>query len=169
MADDQSIVIERDFDAPREMVWKAWTDPEMVKKWWGPKDFTAPSIKIEFREGGKYVFAMQGPPGSKWEKVMYSAGEYKKIVPNEELVVTDYFSDENGKMVTPAESGLEDPNFPKESTVTVKFEDAGDGKNRLSIIYPKPESEEQFRAMLKSGMKEGWNSSLDKLADSLTG
>lgn len=52
----QPITISRVFDAPREKVWKAWTDPELIKKWWGPKDFTAPRIEIDFRVGGKYLF-----------------------------------------------------------------------------------------------------------------
>ncbi len=165
--------ITRIFDAPVEMVWKFWTEEEMAKKWWGPKDFTAPSIKIDLRVGGKYIFAMHGPKGSKWDKDMYSAGIYKEIVPpstssgQAKLVVTDYFSDENGNMTTPIDSGLEDPNFPKEHTVTVLFEEIESGKTKLSIIYPKPETEKQFQAMLKSGMKEGWNSSLDKLAEAL--
>ncbi|MBI4067209.1 SRPBCC domain-containing protein [Candidatus Gottesmanbacteria bacterium] len=162
----QGITITRVFDAPRELVWKAWTNPEMAKKWWGPKDFTAPSIKIDLREGGKYIFAMQGPKGSEWDKVIYSAGEYKEIIPNEKLVVTDYFSDENGNKMKPTDFG-QDPNFPEETTVTVLFESIANGKTKLSIIYPKPETEEQFQAMLKSGMTEGWNSSLDKLAESL--
>ena len=164
MTNSKQIVITRIFDAPRELVWKAWTDPKMAKKWWGPKDFTAPSIKIDLRVGGKYVFAMHGPKGSQWDKDMYSAGVYKEIVPYEKLVVTDYFSNENGEMISPADSGLEDPNFPKQLTVTVLFDEIEGGKTKLSIIYPKPATEEQWKALLKSGMKEGWNSSLDKLA-----
>lgn len=163
---NNAITIERVFDAPREIVWKAWTDAEMARKWWGPKDFTAPNMKIDLRVGGKYIFAMHGPAGSEWDKDMYSAGVYKEIVPMEKLVVTDYFSDENGEMMEPSEQG-QDPNFPKESTVTVLFEELDKNKTKLSIIYPKPETEEQFQAMLKSGMKEGWNSSLDKLANIL--
>lgn len=163
MTDTKGIVIERIFDAPRELVWKAWTDPEMVKKWWGHEGFNAPSIKIDFRVGGKYVFAMHGPAGSEWDKDMYSAGVYKEIVPMEKIVSTDYFSDENGNKVDPKTYGM-NINSPREMDVVVGFEDAGDNKTKLSIEYPRPESEEQFQAMLKSGMKEGWNSSLDKLA-----
>jgi uncharacterized protein YndB with AHSA1/START domain len=97
---------------------------------------------------------------------MYSAGVYKEIVPNEKLVVTDYFSDENGEMMQPSEQG-QDPNFPMETTVTVLFEEIEDGKTKLSIIYPKPESEEQLQAMLKSGMEDGWQSSLNKMEKAL--
>lgn len=162
----QGIVIERVFDAPKELVWKAWTDPEMVKKWWGPKHFYAPSIKIDLRVGGKYIFCMHGPKDSPYDKNLYSAGIYKEIVPNEKLVVTDYFSDENGNKTNPTEHGLS-TDMPGEMEVTVLFEDIGNGKTKLSIVYPKPESEAQFEAMKKSGMEEGWGTSLDKLADAL--
>ncbi len=163
MNSEQGIVIERMFDASPELVWKAWTDPELVKQWWGPEGFTAPSIKIDLRVGGKYIYAMRGPEGSEWDKVMYSAGVYKEIVPNEKMVVTNYFSDENGDKLPPLTFG-QDPNFPDEMTVTVLFEEVEDGKTKLSLIYPKPETKEHMEAMLKSGMKEGWNSSLDKMA-----
>lgn len=165
MADDRQIIISRVFDAPREMVWKAWIDPEMVKKWWGPKDFTAPSIKVDFRVGGKYIYCMHGPAGSEWDKDMYSAGEYKEIVPMEKLVVSDYFSDEEGNQVDPTTMGMPQ-DFPKEMDVTVTFEAIEDGKTKLSIIYT-PASDTQREAMLKTGMEEGWNSSLDKLAEAL--
>ncbi len=171
MTDQESkqIVIERVFNAPRDMVWKAWTTPEMAKKWWGPKDFTAPSIKIDFRVGGKYVYCMHGPAGSEWDKDLYSAGVYKEIVPNEKLVVSDYFSDENGDKVDPTTVGMKS-DMPDEMNVMVTFEDmdppTGGGKTKLSIIYT-PESQEQYDAMIKSGMQEGWGTSLDKLAESL--
>ena len=141
------LVITRIFDAPRELVWKAWTDPEMAKKWWGPEGFTAPSIKIDLRVGGKYIFCMHGPKGSEWDKDMYSAGIYKEIVPDEKLVITDYFSNEEGEMTDPTAHGV-DPNFPKESTVMVLFEQAGEEKTKLSIIY-RPESEKQAEIMRK--------------------
>lgn len=165
----KGIVIERVFDAPREAVWKAWTEPEELKKWWGPVGFWAPSIKIDFRVGGKYIFCMHGPSGGEFDKDVYSGGVYLEIVPNEKLIVTDYFSDETGNKITPQEAGLEQPNFPDEQEVTVRFEDAGEGegKTRLSIEYPKPEDEEQYEAVKNSGMKDGWGSSLDKLADVL--
>ena len=165
MIDEKAIIIKRIFDAPMEMVWRAWTEPELIKKWWGPEGFTAPSIKVDLRVGGKYIFAMHGPEDSEWDKDIYSAGIYKEIILNKKLVVTDYFSDENGNMITPADSGMENPDFPKESTVTVLFEDAGNGKTKLSIIYAKPETVAQYQAMLKSGMKEGWNSSFNKLEE----
>src|SRR5438045_451816 len=102
---EDSIIIERVFDAPRELVWKAWTDPQMVKKWWGPEGFNSPSVKIDLRVGGKYTYAMHGPKGSQWDKDMYSSGVYKEIVPLEKIATTDYFSDENGNKVSPEDYG----------------------------------------------------------------
>jgi uncharacterized protein YndB with AHSA1/START domain len=166
MKDKKGITIERVFDAPREMVWRAWTKPEMVKRWWGPKDFTAPTIKIDLRVGGKYIFCMHGPEGSEFDKDLYSAEVYKEIVPMEKLVVSDYFSDAEGNKIDPTVHGM-NTDWPKELDVVVTFEEAKGGKTKLTIEYPRPNSEEQFQAMLKSGMEEGWNSSLDKLAQSL--
>jgi uncharacterized protein YndB with AHSA1/START domain len=164
MDTQNGIKIERVFDTPREMLWKAWTSPDMVKRWWGPEGFTAPSIKIDFRVGGKYVYSMHGPTGTEFDKDLYSAGIYKEIIPNEKLVITDYFSDENGNKINPTTVGM-NSNMPDEMEVVVRFEDAGNGKTKLVIEYPKPVSEEQFQAMLKSGMQDGWNSSLNKLAE----
>lgn len=163
---NDGITIERVFDAPRDLVWKAWTDPEMIKKWWGPEGFTAPSIKIDLRVGGKYTYAMKGPEGSEWDRVMYSSGIIKELVPQEKIVSTDYFSDQEGNMIKPSDEGQSE-DFPTEMTVTITFKDEGVGKTKLTIFYPKAENEKQYEAMLKSGMQEGWNSSLDKLAKSL--
>jgi uncharacterized protein YndB with AHSA1/START domain len=158
----KEIIIERIFDAPRERVWEAWTDPELVKKWWGPEGFTAPSIKIDLKVGGKYIFCMHGPKGSEYDKDLYSAGVYKEIDPMEKIAASDYFSDENGNKIDPSAVGM-GPDIPDEMNVIVKFEDVTNSKTKLSIVYPSPESEVQFKAMQKSGMIEGWNSSLDKL------
>jgi len=166
MEDKKGITIERVFDAPREMVWRAWTEPKMVKRWWGPKDFTAPSIKIDLRVGGKYIFCMHGPEGSEFDKDLYSAGVYKEIVLKEKLVVSDYFSDAEGNKIDPTVYGM-NADMPEEMNVVITFEKAGGGKTKLTIEYPRPKSEKQFQAMIKSGMEEGWNSSLDKLAQSL--
>jgi uncharacterized protein YndB with AHSA1/START domain len=162
METDNSIIFTKTFNASPEAVWKAWTDPEMIKKWWGPEGFTAPSAKVDLKVGGKYVYAMQGPAGSEWDRVMYSAGVFKEIIPYKKIVVTDYFSDAEGNMIQPSEEG-QDPNFPEETIVTVLFEEVDSGRTKLSVIYPKPETAEQLDAMKKSGMEEGWMQTLNKL------
>jgi uncharacterized protein YndB with AHSA1/START domain len=156
--------ITRLFNAPREVVWKMWTEPEQIMKWWGPEGFTAPSIKVDLRVGGKYIFAMQGPAGSPWGNVMYSAGTYKEIMPMEKIVASEHFSNEHGDVLRPDKLGM-DPNFPSENIVTITFEEEG-GKTKLTILYT-PESDALYEAMVKSGMEEGWGSALLKLDESL--
>lgn len=163
MEENKQIVITRVFDASREAVWRAWITPELVQKWWGPEGFTAPSIKIDFRVGGKYIYAMHGPVGSSWDKDMYSAGIFKEIVPMDRLVVTDYFSDENGNKTSPTDHGLSS-NMPEEMTVVVTFEEVENGKTKLSLIYTAT-SQKMYDAMVASRMEEGWNTSLDKLGE----
>ncbi len=163
MADKDKIVISRILDAPREFVWKCWTEPEEIARWWGPEGFTAPNVKVDLRVGGKYVFCMHGPKGTQFDKDMYSAGDYIEIFPMRKIVASDYFSDEFGNFMEPREAGM-DINMPKKMDVVVTFEDAEEGKTLLTIEYPEPETKEQFEAMKKSGLVDGWNSSLDKLA-----
>ncbi len=163
----KELIITRIFDAPRKMVWQVWTNAEMVKKWWGPKDFSAPTIKIDFRVGGKYLYCMHGVaiPGAE-AKDYWSGGTYREIIPMEKIVVTDHFSDETGNMVDPTKYGM-NKNFPKKMDLTTKFEDMG-GKTKLSLLYAIPETDAAYEAMVKSGMDVGWNQSLDKLAKALT-
>lgn len=165
MENKKELRIERVFNAPRELVWKMWTEPEQIQKWWGPEGFTAPSIKVDLRVGGKYIFAMQGPVGSMWDKVMYSAGTYKEIVPMEKIVTTDHFSNENGDVLRASDFGM-NPDFPLENTVTITFEDLEGGKTKLTILYT-PDSDIALQAMVQVRMKEGWESSLEKLAENL--
>src|SRR5437660_792412 len=86
MEKTQDLVITRTFNAPRAAVWKAWTDPAEVVKWWGPKDFTSPAAKVDLRVGGKYLYCMHGPAGSQFDMDMWSTGTYTEIVPMEKIV-----------------------------------------------------------------------------------
>ena len=153
----QQLVIERIFDAPRERVWEAWTNPEEVKKWWGPKDFTAPSIQSDFREGGKYLWAMRSPDGQEY----WSTGTFHEIVPRERLVVTDSFADERGNVVPPSHYGMPG-DHPLEGRVVVTFEDVDDGKTKLTLRY-----EGMAPGELRDQAEAGWNETLDKLAAAL--
>lgn len=152
----KALIITRIFDAPRERVWKAWTDPEHFKKWWGPKDFTSPSCKIDFRVGGKFLYCMRGPDG----KDYWNTGVYREIFPMERIVYTDSFADEKGNMVPASHYGMPGE-WPSELLVTVTFEEQ-DGKTKMTLHHvglPVGEMIEQCRA--------GWNQSFDKLAESL--
>jgi uncharacterized protein YndB with AHSA1/START domain len=150
----QDLVIERVLDAPRERVWEAWTNPEEIKKWWGPKGFDAPSIESDFREGGKYLWAMRSPDG----QTHWSTGTFLEIVPQERLVVTDLFADEQGNVVSPSHYGLSG-DYPTEGRVTVTFDDAGDGKTKLTVRY-----EGMAPSETRDLAEAGWNETLDKFA-----
>ncbi len=152
----RDLVIERVFDAPREQVWNAWTDPEQVKKWWGPEHFTAPSAEIDLREGGTYLYCMRSPDGRDY----WSTGTYREIIPLERIVVTDSFADEQGNVVPASHYGMGD-DFPLEMRITITFEEV-DGKTKLTLRHagmPAGDMGDQAEA--------GWNQSLDKLAASL--
>lgn len=164
MQEDNVLKIERVFDAPVAKVWAAWTEADKIKQWWGPEGYSAPEVQIDFREGGKYLYCMRGPAGPGGPIVdAWSGGEFKEIVPQQKIVVLDYFADEHGNRKTPAEFGLP-ADFPAESLITITFEEE-DGKTRLTLNYPIPAESVAREAMLRgSGMVEGWTSSLNKLA-----
>lgn len=150
----KDITITRIFNAPLERVWEAWTNPEDLKKWWGPKDFTAPAIKSDFRIGGKFNYCMRGPAGTEFDKDMWSGGEFKEIVPMKKIVQTDNFTDEEGNIISPAVYGM--PGDWGNMVVTVTFEDAGDGKTKLTIIHTGHPVE------MAGNAEQGWGESLDK-------
>ncbi|MDB5033076.1 MAG: Activator of Hsp90 ATPase 1 family protein [Chlorobi bacterium] len=150
------LVIERIFDAPRELVWKAWTDPEHLVKWWGPKNFTAPVAKIDLRVGGKYLYCMRSPEGQDF----WSTGTYREIVPPERLVCTDSFADADGNVVPASHYGMGD-DFPLELQVTITFEEHERGTRMTLNHVGIPAG--QMRDMTGAG----WNQSFDKLAESL--
>ncbi len=163
----RDLVIVRMFDAPVERVWRAWTDPEEIMRWWGPKEFTASSAKTDFRVGGKYLYCMRaeheiegakgiGPQG----RDFWSTGVYREIIPMERIVATDSFADEKGNVVPSMRYGME--GVPLEMLVTVTFEDVG-GKTRLTLRHAGlPEAH-------AVGAEIGWGTSLDKLEALLGG
>jgi len=153
---EQELIITRIFDAPRELVWKAWTDPERVKRWWGPKNFTAPVSKIDLRVGGTCLNCMRSPEG----KDYWSTGVYREIVPLKRLVCTDSFADEKGNVVPASHYGMEG-DWPLELLITVTFEETG-GKTTMTLRH------EGIPAGQMSELTEaGWNESFDKLAEEL--
>ncbi len=154
----ERMVITRVFDAPRELVWKAYTDPRYIMQWWGPKDFTTPVCKIDFRVGGKFLCCMRTPDG----KDFWNSGEYHEIVPHEKIVSSMYFSDSEGNKVEPADYGIEHEAIEDVCDV-ITFEDLGNGQTRLTFT-----GNETMESAISSGQVEGWNQILDKFAAVLT-
>jgi uncharacterized protein YndB with AHSA1/START domain len=155
-ASGKEVSITRILDAPRKMVWKAWTDPSQMVKWWGPKTFTSPSCKMDFRVGGKYLFCMRSPDG----KDFWSTGVYREIEPLNKIVYTDSFADEKGNVVPATQYGF-DSDFPLEMLVTVTFEES-EGKTKLTLRHVGMPAGEMSRLATL-----GWNESFDKLAETL--
>jgi uncharacterized protein YndB with AHSA1/START domain len=151
----KDIVINRVFDLPISKVWQAWTDAETFKKWWGPKDFTCPSSKMEARVGGKYLNCMRGPDGKEY----WSTGVVKEFVPERKLVVTDNFSDEKGNIKPASEYGMAG-NWPKELLITVYLEEA-DGATKMKLRH------EGIPDEMRDDCIQGWNESLDKLENNI--
>jgi uncharacterized protein YndB with AHSA1/START domain len=150
-------LIERIFDAPRERVRQAWTVAEQLKRWWGPKEFTAPYAKIDLRVGEKYLFSMRSPEGKEY----WSIGVYHEIVPMAKIVATDNFSNEKGNIVPPSLYGM-NGDWPEELRVTVIFEEEPSGKTKMTLRHVGiPEGEN------REGARQGWNQSFGKLAESL--
>jgi uncharacterized protein YndB with AHSA1/START domain len=153
------MVVTRVFDAPRELVWKAWTDPKYVMQWWGPKGFTAPVCKIDFRVGGKFLCCMKAPDGQEF----WNGGEYYEIVPHQKIVYSMYFADPQGNKVEPAQYGIEHEAIEGARDM-VTFEDIGNGRTKLTLI-----GNESMESAKNSGQLEGWNEIFDKVAAVVAG
>lgn len=153
---NHELVIVRTFNAPREAVWQAWTEPERAMRWWGPKCFTAPVCEIDLRVGGKYLFCMRSAEGQDF----WSTGLYLELVAPSRLVCTDSFADAEGNVVPAMHYGM-GPDLPLELQITVTFEgDAGITLMTLRHLgFPPGEMRDMCRT--------GWSESFDKLAESL--
>ncbi len=148
-----NVVITRIFDAPRELVYKAWTDPELIRQWHGPEGFTAPHVQVDMRVGGRMLYCWLSPEGDEF----WSGGVVREMEPPSRLVMTDYFADKDGNKVSPQVFGM-GPDFPEESLVTLLFEALPDGKTKLTLEHSVP-----LDIANTVQMVEGWESSLDKL------
>jgi uncharacterized protein YndB with AHSA1/START domain len=155
----ERMVITRVFDAPRALVWEAWTNPKYVMQWWGPKGFTSPFCKMDFRVGGKFLCCMKTPDGQEF----WNGGEYHEIVPHEKIVYSMYFSDAKGNKVEPEHYGIEHEAIEGAHDV-VTFEDFGNGQTKLTLI-----GNESMESAKTSGQVEGWVQTLDKVAAVVAG
>ena len=152
--DRNQIIVSRSFNAPLELLWKAWTEPEQFMKWYGPKGFTAPTCEIDLKVGGRHLWSMQSPDGMQ----MYYTGTYKEIVPMERLVYTDGMCDEDGNLMDPSTMGMPEDS-PMSMDVIVTFIHV-DGKTTVTVSHIGfGEGGE------RAGM--GWEQAFDKLDDIL--
>lgn len=155
MQKKKEVKVTRIYKAPVELVWKAWTDPELVMRWWGPDRFTCPSAKIDFREGGTSVVSMKSPAEFGGNE-MYSIWHYKKIVPMKSIEFIQNLSDENGNKVHPIHVGMP-PDFPEDIRTVVTFKDRGEGKTEMTV------TEYADMGQMTEFAKLGLEQSLDKI------
>jgi uncharacterized protein YndB with AHSA1/START domain len=145
---ERTIVITRILDAPRELVFRAWTDVEHLARWWGPAGFTNPVCEADVREGGAIRITMRAPDGTDYPMT----GMFKEIVPVERLVFTT-------AAIGAGDAGDE---ILLEGFTTVTFEDQG-SKTRL-VLNSRAVALSPIAPRMLAGMEQGWSGSLDKLA-----
>jgi uncharacterized protein YndB with AHSA1/START domain len=152
----QELVIERIFNAPRALVWKAWTDPTAFAKWWGPKSYTGTVKKLDTKTGGSYHYGMIAANG----KTYWTTGTYIDVSPMDRIEYTDSFADENGNVVSSTYYGM--PEMPKQMKVILEFEDLDSGRTKMTLRHsPIP------AGTMQDMTKGGWNESFDKLEASI--
>jgi uncharacterized protein YndB with AHSA1/START domain len=146
----KELTLKRTFNAPRELVFKAWTDPKLISKWWSPNEFTIPTCEVDARTGGKLLIVMHGPKGSDFDIDLPMTGIFQEFIPPSRLVFTsNALQDEKG-----------DPQLMTLCTVT--FSEVG-GKTEMTLhlvlLKSNPASEAAW-----AGAEMGWSQSFDKLA-----
>jgi len=142
---DREISITRLFDAPRELVWKVWTDPKHIALWWGPRGFTNTIHSMDVRPGGEWRFIMHGPNGMDYPNKVF----YREVKEPERLL---YDHGEPGEL--------------SHFQVTVTFEEV-EGKTKLTMQMLFPTAELRNAVVEKYGAVEGLKQNMDKLAEYL--
>jgi uncharacterized protein YndB with AHSA1/START domain len=141
---DKQILITREFDAPRELVYRAWTEPELIKKWWAGTHGKVDSVEVDLRVGGTWRYVMTANGGM---EVAFH-GEYKEIVPNERIVSTEAFE------------GIPDPDGNASlNTLTLTEED---GRTTMTVLV-EHKTKEGRDMHIESGMETGMQTSMDAL------
>jgi len=143
---DEQILITREFDAPKHLVYKAWTTPELVKRWWNAKRGEVTIAEIDLRVGGTWRYVMVTNDGVE----VGFHGEYREIVPNERIVSTEVYEG-----MPPAEG-------PEQGTLNTATFTEADGRTTLTILVQAP-SKEIRDAIIDSGMEAGMQDAMDLL------
>lgn len=149
---EDSVVIERTLDAPVDLIWRMWTDPEHFKAWYGPDGASIPVAKMDVRVGGTRLVCMEmETPGGTMQ--MWFTGEYREIVENQRLVYTESMSDENGNVQSPSDMGMPE-GHPETTEIIVELDDVG-GRTKMVMTHAGVPADSPGAA--------GWNMALDKL------
>lgn len=147
---NRKLIVVREFDAPLEQVWKAWTEKDLLDQWWAPKPWKAETKSMDFREGGTWLYSMVGPDGTR----SYSRADYKTIIPNKTFIGDDAFCDENGNITD---------DMPAMRWKADFFSTAAGTRVEVEITFA---SEADLETIVEMGFKEGFtaaHSNLDQL------
>jgi uncharacterized protein YndB with AHSA1/START domain len=153
---DLDLVLERTLDAPRDLVWQAWTNPEHLKRWFAPRPYQITEVEMELRPGGMFRIRMTGPDG--FDTGHGNAGCMLEVVEGEKLVWTSAL----GPGYRPAEMGEGCESFPMTAVVTMT--DTGDGKTLYrAVALHRNEADRDTHAQM--GFQEGWGTCADQLVE----
>ncbi|WII72610.1 SRPBCC domain-containing protein [Bdellovibrio sp. 22V] len=153
---EPQLTMERTFDGPRELVFKVWTEPAHIEKWWGPHKFKVPHCEIDLRPGGTFLICMRSPEGDDY----WNKGMFQEIIPEQKIVSTLYFCDEEGNFVPPSAYGM-GTDFPSEAVLTVTFAEL-DKKTKVTLNYGIPVS-----IAKRYGVEDGWIQSFERFETEL--
>lgn len=147
---NKKITVEREFDAPVERVWRAWTEKELLDQWWAPKPWKAETVSMDFRAGGTWLYYMLGPDGTR----QYCRADYKSITANKSYEGLDAFCDEKGNINT---------EFPRMNWKVLFGPSESGTKVHVEITF---DSVESLNKIIEMGFKEGFaaaHANLDEL------
>jgi uncharacterized protein YndB with AHSA1/START domain len=157
----EAFVISRAFDVPRDFMFKAWTDPQHMQRWWGPKGVTVVHSKMDLRTGGSYHYCMRTPDGLD----MWGILVYREIVKPERIVFVNSFSDKNGGLTRHPMM----PTWPLEMLSTITFTEQV-GKTTVTVRWsPLNPTSEELKTFMGGfdSMTKGWGGTFDRLTEYL--
>ncbi|MBS4168728.1 SRPBCC domain-containing protein [Parachlamydia sp. AcF125] len=156
--ENKDFVIERTFNASRELLFKVWTEQKHIEKWFAPKGLTVQYLKFELKPNGVAHYYMSSPDGHK----MYGKVVYKEISPTTKITYLQHFSDEKGGITSHPMSST----WPKSILTTVLFNEESENKTKITLTWtPVDASKEEMEVFVKAiaGMTQGWNGTFESL------
>jgi uncharacterized protein YndB with AHSA1/START domain len=145
------VVVTRDVDAPPDEAWRAWSDADLVRQWWGPAGFTCPRADVDLRVGGTTVVAMQAP-AEYGGFLMHNRWTYAAVERPTRIEFVSEFADAEGRVITPAEAGIP-PGVPAQVPHRVDLEPLPDGRTRVTVTET-GYTDEQARAQSHAGQEQ---------------
>lgn len=146
-----TLSIEKTFNAPQDMVWRTWTEPELLDKWWAPKPWKSVTKSMEFQDGGRRLYAMVGPKGEEH----WAFADYTSINPKDSFCYSDGFCDSDGNRTESLPDSFWTVNFSESDDVTTVH------------VEIKHKSLEDLEKIIEMGFKEGFTASIEQLNEML--